>query len=268
MGATGRHLAVIQAVSALRARRRYVKGSELKQELLAAANSLMVKMGLAEGKKGKIFAVGFNKSGTTSMHALFTSLGLRSYHGVEWRGCDNMELFAQYDCFSDDIPKDLPRLDRLFPRSKFILQLRELDGWVYSRLAHIKRDQAMGLPGGREWDISEYAITAWIKKRNAHHLYVLNYFSRRPKDLLVINFIRDQDAATRTANFLGYPGSFDKPQENINPNKKIPELYVELLGKSLAALGIPEGEQKYDIYCPSLENPATRAKYPFDSSKL
>lgn len=219
-------------------------------------------------RKKKIFAVGFNKSGTTSLHALFRSLGFLSYHGVEWRACDNLELLRTYDCFSDDIPQDLAKLDNLFPGSKFILQVRDLDSWVYSRLAHIEREKKHNMPGGPEWDLTEYAIRSWIKKRNLHHLFVLSYFSKRPADLLVVNFIRDEGAAIKVCNFLGKHGNCKKPLKNPNPNKNLPQKYVEMLQSAIAELGIPESEIKYDIYCPSLIDSESNINFPVDSGML
>ncbi|PKN95330.1 MAG: hypothetical protein CVU44_01215 [Chloroflexi bacterium HGW-Chloroflexi-6] len=219
-------------------------------------------------RKKKIFAIGFNKSGTTSLHALFMSLGLFSYHGVEWRGCDNLKLLREYDCFSDDVPKDLPKLDKLFPRSKFILQVRDLESWVYSRLAHIERERKQNVIGGPEWELTEFAIRSWVKKRNAHHLFVLSYFSKRPSDLLVVNFIRDETAAAKVCNFLGYKGNYPKPLENANPSKNIPPEYSKMLQNVLAELKIPEAEAKNDIYCPSLAGSENYSGFPVDSSLL
>jgi len=103
-----------------------------KQKAMMVGRRLLNHTGI---RRTKVFAVGFNKCGTTSMHVLFESLGLSSYHGTKWRNCDDLTLLRAYDCFSDDIPTDLAKLDRMFPNSKFILQVRKLDAWVYSRLA-------------------------------------------------------------------------------------------------------------------------------------
>jgi len=173
---------------------------DVKQEVILATYRLLNQTG--ETKK-KVFAVGFNKSGTTSLHTLFQSRGLLSYHGLKWKGCDDLRLLRSYDCFSDGIPKDLAKLDRLFPGSKFILQVRDLNSWLYSRLAHIERDkEEYAHHGGPEWDNTEYAIKAWIKKRNAHHLFVLSYFSERPLDILIVNLIRDESSTTKVCTFL------------------------------------------------------------------
>jgi hypothetical protein len=201
----------------------------------------------------KIFAVGFNKTGTSSLHALFKSLGLLSYHGSRWRSCENVKLLKSYDCFSDDIPKDLGKLDELFPRSKFILQVRELDAWVYSRLAHIARAKAKGkYISNPFWDMTEGCVKYWILQRNSYHAFVLDFFSSRPEDLLVINFIRNSDAASLVSHFLGFSGSYDRPKKNLKPSKPIPLQHIEIFETSVRKLYLSTDEVKNDILCPSL----------------
>lgn len=220
-------------------------------------------------KARKVFAIGFNKCATTSLHALFTRLGLPSYHGTLWRSGDNPWLFTAYDCFSDGIPQDVTRLDADYPGSKFVLQVRDLEGWVYSRMAHIERNKKTGYySGGPDWDATEHAISSWIRKRNEHHLFVQRYFADRPNDLLIVNFIRDPSAATRVATFLGFPGTYHRPEDNANPDKATPAAYRDMLTKCATELGIAAQELKYDIYCPSLAPEGSDAIFPADTGLL
>ena len=216
------------------------------------------------GRRGdKVFAIGFNKCGTTSLHALFLSLGRPSNHGVEWRKCQDLALLRSYDCFSDGIPDDLPKLDRLFPDAKYILQVRDLRSWVYSRLAHIERGkQRPGYTTTDVWDDTPEAVVYWVAKWNEHHRYVLDYFADRPGDLLVVNFIRDPEAATKVATFLGAPGDRARPKRNTNPRSDTPQRFVELLDAALAKLGVPSDEADNDLLCPSLLPPEDRDRYP------
>ncbi|MBW2172080.1 MAG: hypothetical protein JRF69_08885 [Deltaproteobacteria bacterium] len=217
----------------------------------------------------KIFAVGFNKTGTTSLHALFESMGFTSYHGKKWRACDDIELLRSYDCFSDGIPKDLAYLDRMFPNSKFILQVRELDTWIFSRLAHIERRKERNIhQEGPLWDNTETSVKYWIRQRNDHHLHVLSYFAERPSDLLVVNFVRDESAATRISGFLGHPGRRERPIEHVNPQKEHPLRHTEMLNQCIAEIGIAESELNYDILCPSLISNEMRDIFPADTSLL
>ena len=119
-----------------------VTGLSMRHAPLIGWRLLLNGLGLRKGQK--VFAVGFAKCATTSLHALFVSLGLPSFHGIGWRSCNSIQLLRTFDCFSDGIPKDLEKLDRLFPGSKFVLQVRDLQSWVYSRLGHIERNKKRG----------------------------------------------------------------------------------------------------------------------------
>ncbi|OOZ40407.1 hypothetical protein BOW53_08020 [Solemya pervernicosa gill symbiont] len=216
----------------------------------------------------KVFAIGFNKSASTSLHTLFESLGHPSYHGNKWRDHNNQSVLKKYDCFSDDIPIDMVALDQLFPKSKFILNVRDLESWIYSRLAHIehRKRTRQNYHTGPKWDTSKEAIKSWIEQRNDYHLFVLSYFSDRPADLLVVNFVRDQSAATKVCQFLGYKGEYRRPMENINPNSERPQHHRELLQRSIREMEINEIELTYDLYCPSIERGAS--PFPPDSREL
>ena len=219
-------------------------------------------------KASKIFVIGFNKTGTRSIHTIFKKIGLPSYHGGKWRSCDNMRLFRLYDCFSDGTPRSIARLDELFPGARFILQVRELDSWILSRLAHIERLKRKGRHKGvNTWDTTEYAIHNWIKRRNDYHINVLTYFYKRD-DLLIINYIRDEHASRKICQFIGYSRYIPKPRKNIDPERKRPDIYVEMLYKCTKELNIPDNELKYDIFCPSLANMDIYGHLPYDTSLL
>lgn len=223
-------------------------------------------------RRKKIFAIGFNKCGTTSLHSLFQSLGLSSYHGTRWRKHQEIRLFLFYDCFSDGSPSgELAKLDELFPGSKFILQVRELDSWIYSRLKHIERQKQenRNKTRGKYWDNTEEAVKKWIKDRNDYHTFVLSYFSERSSDLLIINYIRDELAAEKICRFLGYDCEVQKPKENVNPikNSYLPK-HRKLFINSIEALGISESEIEYDILCPSLLSKNLKDNLPLDTSEL
>jgi hypothetical protein len=235
----------------------------LKQSVLRGMRLSLNAVGL---RRKKVFAIGFNKTGTSSLHALFESLGLPSYHGVRWRGCDDVRLLRLYECFSDGIPLDFAKLDRVFPRSKFILQVRDLDSWIYSRLAHIERQKVRKVHRATPlWDNTEYSVKHWIRQRNAHHASVVSYFAGRPSDLLIVNFIRDASAATKICRFLGYEGTRDRPRKNVNPAREYPENHVAMLMSCIGELGIPRSELGYDILCPSLLSDEMRDTLPVDT---
>ena len=105
---------------------------------------------------GKIFGVGFHKTGTTSLHIFLKLLG---YHGVHWpnniKGVHYeklclpqlhdtnqivdilMPVFTQFETFTDvPIPALYRELDYHFPGSRFILFERNSDDWWESISKH------------------------------------------------------------------------------------------------------------------------------------
>lgn len=234
---------------------------------IIATRMLLNWMGVRNARK--VFVIGFNKTGTSSIHSIFKNLGLPSYHGNKWRSCNDLKLLRLYDCFSDGIPRDLAKLDTMFPNARFILQVRELDTWVLSRLAHIERSKRSGKHNGvNTWDTTEYAVQKWIKNRNCYHIFVLNYFQERPQDILIINYLRDSMASYKICQFLGYQKIIEKPHKNMNPSKHYSPKHIEILFNCANALGIPEHELKYDIFCPSLTDMSTYNVLPYDTSLL
>ncbi len=91
--------------------------------------------------KQKIFCIGRNKTGTTSLHAALIEMGIvvgRQRHAElmigDWSKRDFRRLisFCRTAQAFQDIPFSLPytfqALDMAFPRSKFILTVRESPG--------------------------------------------------------------------------------------------------------------------------------------------
>ncbi len=220
-----------------------------------------------ELNKKKVFAIGFNKSGTTSIHHLFQTLGLNSYHGLEWRKCADLRFFFKFDCFSDGPPDDFMYLDKTFMNSKFILNVRQLETWVLSRLSHIERQKEKfdNFKLWPTWDTTTFAIKSWIKERNEYHISVLEYFAKRSTDLLIIDYIRDPSAASKISNHLGFPGEHTKPRENAFSPSKYSQLHKRLLSECVEELGIAKADLKYNILCPSLLNAELLDNFPSDT---
>lgn len=199
----------------------------------------------------KVFAIGFNKTGTSSLHKVFRTLGYSAYHGTKWRETSRPVIHRLYDAFSDGIPDDFRVLDSKFPRARFILQVRDLSPWLDSRLEHIRR-LPPEMTRHPEWTASPEAIATWVRKWNAHHLDVMSYFADRPADLLVINFIRDPDAADRVAAFLDHDVALAKPHANRNPEVPHGLKNDAMIESVLSELHVPGDERFNDIYCPSV----------------
>ncbi|KUF08984.1 sulfotransferase [Pseudoponticoccus marisrubri] len=204
----------------------------------------------------KVFAIGFNKTGTTSLSTVFQKLGFTPMDGPHWRKTSEWWIHYQFQAFSDGPPEDFRHLDRSFPRSKFILNVRNLDEWIDSRIEHVRvrmkepkyRAQMSGgkLPGRK-------SIRNWVKRRQEHHADVLDYFAERPDDLLVLNYITESNAPERVARFLGKPtAGLSKPYvRSTAVTREHNTLKNEaLIRETLEEIGIPREHHGADVLIP------------------
>ena len=205
--------------------------------------------GLAGFRRPKVFAIGFNKTGTSSLNQLFATLGYDAYHGPGWRSQGPSSwLLNSRDAFSDGIPLDLDAIDHGFPGSHFILQVRSLEPWLLSRLAHIRRAKARGETAfAPDWDDTEEAVVHWIRQRTQYHALVLRKFADRR--LLVIDYTRDAHANEKVASFLGktvQPSRYWANQVEKAPDQS----HLDLISSAFSRLGVTDRQS--NILTPSL----------------
>lgn len=97
-------------------------------------------------------------------------------------------------------------LDRQYPHSKFILNTRNLEGWINSRLNHYSNYYLDGNKVCKRHQPIEYwklhcrfynvsskneIVEIWKKQWITHHEKVLHYFQHRKEDLLVYDLDKD-----------------------------------------------------------------------------
>jgi hypothetical protein len=170
----------------------------------------------------KIFCIGLNKTGTSSLHAALGILGFRSLH---WGGPtvvkavarardDGRPLLAyvegEFDAFSDVEPlsKDFALVDEQYPGSRFILTIRTLPDWLDSRRRHVMRNQERKARGEYDGPFLEVDLDGWQTEYREHETRVRAYFSERPDDLLVMDVTKG-DGWDVLCPFLGV----DPPDE-------------------------------------------------------
>jgi hypothetical protein len=142
----------------------------------------------------KVFGIGFQKTGTTSLKRALEGLGYRvagkiAVHHPHLERAVRQRAFREldrYDAFQDNPwPLLYRELDQRCPESRFILTLRPTEAWIESVVRHFGiTDTPM-----REWI---YGIghplgneERYIRRYEAHNRAVLEYFADRPEDLLV-----------------------------------------------------------------------------------
>jgi len=190
--------------------------------------------------KQKVFCIGKNKTGTTSMKAAMQELGyivgnqrnaellLEDYAKRDFRKlikyCETAQFFQDFP-FSK--PYSFVILDYAFPGSKFILTIRDSPEQWYRSLTRFhakiwgkngriptKEDlqNATYIYKGRPWRSQEllsdtpeddpYNKDLLIKEYVDYNDTVKNYFKHRPDDLLILN-VAEKGAYRQLTEFLG-----------------------------------------------------------------
>ena len=200
-------------------------------------SAMVGKDGATGGRK--IFCVGRNKTGTTSLEAALRSFGFTM--GLQARGEMLKRDWARRDfsrivglCRTADAFQDVPfsydytfqALDMYFPGSKFVLTVRDSPEQWYESLVryHTKIVNKGRLPTaddlkefsyrykGYLWESAQlvygvdektfYDKEIYISRYLNHHRQIVEYFRYRPDDLLILN-VAEVSAMEKLCAFLG-----------------------------------------------------------------
>lgn len=141
-----------------------------------------------------IFAIGLNKTGTTSLHFALSLLGYKCCHWISDKFSEETSKFIDncetlpFDAYTDveSIIRRFKELDSQYPDAAFILTTRNIDDWIASRSRHVIRNRAENLKGAtHSW--TEIDVESWVKEREDHHKSIEDYFQGRKKKLLIID---------------------------------------------------------------------------------
>lgn len=160
----------------------------------------------------KIFVIGFNKTGTVSIHNVFKSVGINSYHGTK----QVLKIIESYDAFTDGEHFNFKDYYDLYPNSLFILNTRPLKKWLVSRYKHARTRKFKNCWC---WPVTDTTTYAWIKERESHFLNVLSFFKNKKDSLLIIN-IEKTGWEESLLNFIGKPGKLITFHSNKRPDIK------------------------------------------------
>lgn len=189
----------------------------------------------------KFFCIGMNKTGTTSLARALKNLGIivgnqgraeMLIHDWARRDFRRIIRFCHTAQAFQDVPFSLPytfqALDMRFPRSKFILSVRDNPEQWYASLTrfHAKLFGNGETPSSDDLKKAEYLYTGFmyegiraayptpdddiynkeilIHHYEAHNQSVIEYFRHRPNDLLVLN-IAQEGAYQIFCEFLDKP---------------------------------------------------------------
>jgi hypothetical protein len=203
-------------------------------------------------KEQKIFCIGRNKTGTTSIHKIFQQLEIpvgaqreAERLAPDWGvgRYDRIEQYVRYGGIAfQDVPFSLPgtyrEMDERFPGSKFILSVRDsADVWYDSLVRFQSKLFGNGsTPTKEDLQKATYIHKGWVWKMNRfihntpeddlyneeafkssylkHNADVKEYFSDRPEQLLVVN-LKEVEAAKKISAFLNTGKGIEEiPWEN------------------------------------------------------
>jgi len=91
-------------------------------------------------------------------------------------------------------------LDKQYPGSKFILNTRNVEDWINSRIRFLERGYFYCKHGDRFHSSQEALNQCWREHWDEHTSNVREYFSNRPEDLL--EFDLDKDGPEKIADFF------------------------------------------------------------------
>jgi len=162
--------------------------------------------------RGRVFCIGLQKTGTTSVKLALRRLGYRVCGEVNGYRADMTDAERFEDALKkaprfnayNDFPWNIfyKEFDALLPGSKFILTIRDPDSWMKScrrHYKHFKRPALQAIFGAPTPLESEQRFK---RKLVEHERSVREYFKSRPDDLLVIN-LNEGGNWEKICDFLG-----------------------------------------------------------------
>ena len=183
--------------------------------------------------RAKVFCIGFQKTGTTSLYAALTRLGYRTAAviGRDWsaekladegaRLC--IETMKEFDAAQDmPWPIFFRELDAAYPGSKFILTVRDAESWFQSIEKHFgdRADEMQAFIYGRNAAAPTGNKARYIEIRAAHEKAARAYFVDRPGDLLIMD-LEKGDGWDTLCGFLGLAAPDEPfPVKNRSQDRK------------------------------------------------
>jgi len=152
-------------------------------------------------RHSKVFGIGLSKTGTTSLANALQILGYKTKDNmgvVKYAAGDlssvDLELVDTFAALTDTpIPSFYRELDTRYPGSKFVLTVRDSDGWLKScKKQFTQRFAQVQTEAHKHLFMDLYGTDVFDEERFArgHDRFVAgvrDYFKDRPGDLLIIN---------------------------------------------------------------------------------
>lgn len=195
--------------------------------------------------RAKVFGIGFQKTGTSSLGVIFDKIGYKTAGYKEFRDLatkqdltwQEVEARAMRIAADVDSVKDTPwpllykELDTTFPGSKFIHVVRNTDAWLTSATNDFQKhpNAIHKLIYGSDGPLGDE--DTWRNRYDQHNADVEAYFAERPEDYLQIR-LEDGITFEKVCSFLGEPLVGDgSPHVNTRRQKKLKTLLRKVTSK-------------------------------------
>lgn len=195
--------------------------------------------------RSKVFGIGFQKTGTSSLGKIFDTLGYQIAGYNEFRDFaaksdltwGDVETRAMRIAAEVDAVKDTPwpllykELDAHFPGAKFIHVIRNTDTWLTSATNDFQKhpNAVHRLIYGSDGPLGDE--DTWRNRYVRHNTEVEAYFADRPDDYLQIR-LEDGITFEKVCSFLGEPlVSEGAPHVNTRRQKKLKTLMRKVTSK-------------------------------------
>ncbi len=199
-------------------------------------------------KINKIFGIGLNRTGSSSLTDALNILGYRAKHWnytitiieyVDGKLTVDYSKVDKFDAFTDTpIARIYKELDIRYPDSKFILTVRDINTWLYSCRRHFAPKKRKKRDDTTKYLIEDIYGRDTYQKKNHRKVYndhvndVLTYFKDRKDDLLVMD-ICGGDGWEKLCPFLGKPiPNKPFPLSNVARKSLISKIYYKIKGYS------------------------------------
>lgn len=206
-------------------------------------------MVLDESKK--VFCIGFNKTGTTSLHNLFLSLGLNSAHNHAWTRQtykkNGRRYIDRWQCHTDGDRADFRILEKWYGEPLFVLNTRRGKDWLSSRVRHHLRHKSVDAytESAKPFMASPYTeIDKWHQLKVEYEADVRKHFQSK-QNFIEIRVPEDRAFAKHMCKALLDSGIIDHIPEIEEPphknrsrtqrNKEVVDVYLNYINECYAS---------------------------------
>jgi hypothetical protein len=189
---------------------------------------------------GKVFGIGFYKTGTTTLYDALRTLGYHTVNGDtpgSYPGADDgatlirqidagdfrLPTFEMFDAFTDNPYFRIWReIHALYPEARYILTVRDEEAWIASCVKFFRHRRIRPM---RVWMFGPHANPgrnaasrqAWLDAYRAHNAAVRAHFASRSHQYFEFDPTRET-GWDRLCTFLGAPVP-ERPWPHANPTK-------------------------------------------------